>query len=96
MIEQNIHYLYEIQGNISDIVENVSNSINFPENIRLLGNECVILNGVQLGSQSNRPTLFSHNVCNGDRMQRKFDMIEDRPMMTLRQLMKDEFTGWIP
>ena len=23
-------------------------------------------------------------------------MIEDRPMMTLRQLLRDEFTGWTP
>ncbi len=49
-VVQNIHYLYEIQGDISYIVENVPNAVNFPENIRLLGNEYVILNGVQLGS----------------------------------------------
>ena len=49
-VMQNIqYYLYDIQGDISYIVENVPNSVNFPENIRLLGNEYVILNGVQLG-----------------------------------------------
>ena len=95
-VVQNIHYVYEIQGNISYIVENVPNSVNFPENIKLLGNEYVILNGVQMGSHSNRPTVFWHNMCNGDRMQLEFDMIEDRPMMIMQQLLKADFLGWTP
>ena len=95
-VVQNIHYLYEIQGNVSYIIENVPNSVNFPKNNRLLGNEYVILNGVHLGSQSNRPTVFWHNMCNIDRMQREFDMIKDRPMTTLQRLLKSEFPGWTP
>ena len=95
-VVQNIHYLYETQENMSYIVKNVPNSVNFPENIRLLGNEYVILNGLQLGSQSNRPPVFWHNMCSGDRMQREFDMIEYRPMTTLQQLSEAEFLGWTP
>lgn len=50
-VVQNIHHAYATQGRISYIIDNVPNVVNYSENTKLMGDEYVLSNGVQLGSQ---------------------------------------------
>ena len=94
---ENICYLYDVQrnmGGIGYIMENVPTAVFDPVNRAMLGSP-VVMNGVPLGSVSNRRTAIWQNLLRRQSLYHRFQSRPDEPVITLRKFLKD-FPGWSP